>query len=140
MPAAKKAAAKKTAARRADAAPDEQFPSETGDDNLEIAQRSADVHEERSSVHRKVFVVPPGTELTDEFHERNVWAMRQYLINQGMRPEEDGHYADHETNADGESIDVAYEISVQPAHVATETEVKNATVPTEGKTSTEDEG
>jgi hypothetical protein len=116
----------------------DQFPSEHGDDELEVARRSADTTEERTDTHTKVFVVPPGTDVTDEVHERNIWAMRQYLINQGLRPEEDGRFVGQDENEDGVSIDLAYECSVQPAHVATDPEVKNATVATEGKTSTED--
>lgn len=143
MPAAKKAAAKKTAAK--DDAQDverdtmqDQFPSEHGDDELEIARRSADVHEERSGVHRKVFTVPPGTFVDDDVHERNVWAMRQYLIHQGLRPEEDGHFVGEEKHEDGVSINLVYEVSVQPAHVATDPAVSHAEVSPDGSTSTED--
>lgn len=130
--------AKKAAAKKADKAEDEQFPSETGDDALEVAQRSADVHEERSNTHTKVFVLPPDAVVDDDLHERNVWAMRQYLINQGMRPTEDGHYVGQETNADGVSLDLTYECTVEPAHVATDPEVSHATVAPDGDTSTED--
>ena len=139
MATAKKAAAKKTAAKDVERdTMQDQFPSEHGDDALEVARRSADVHEERSDVHVKVFVVNANEEQTEEFHKRNVWAMRQYLISQGMRPTEDGHFVGAEDHEDGVSVRLTYECSVEPAHVATDYDVAHAEVSTAGDTSTED--
>ncbi len=142
MPAAKKAAAKKTAARQTaepttEQPEDMQFPSDAGEDALEVAKRSADVHEKESDVHRKVFVVNADEEQTEEFHNRNIWAMRQYLIHQGLRPEEDGTFVGSEDHEDGVSVRLTYEVKAIPAHVAYDPEVSHATV-SPGPDSTED--
>jgi len=139
VPAAKKAAAKPAEELTVEDPKDMQFPSEAGEPELEISKRSADNLDEESETHRKVFTVPPGTQLTDELHNANVWAMRQYLMNQGLRPAEDGGFVGAEDNADGVSLDLVYECQVVPAHVATDPEVSHATVPPAGETTTSED-
>lgn len=139
MPAAKKAAAKKAAAPDETERPEDmQFPSAVGENELEVSKRSADNTDEESEVHTKVFVVNADAEQTEEFHQRNIWAMRQAMIHQGLRPEEDGEFVGSEDHADGVSVRLTYQVKAIPAHVAYDPEVSHATVAPEGQTSTED--
>lgn len=132
MPAAKKAAAKKTAAKSTEV--DEQFPALDGKSGVEVAQRSADVTEDSTDTHKKVFVVRKADYDEETFnHDPNVAATRQYLINQGMRPAEDGSFSGAEDNKDGRSVNLTYSVKVIPADVAHDPEVKNASVVPDSK-------
>lgn len=96
-----------------------QFPSDVGADEVEVAKRSSDLdNDDETTIHKKVFVIAPGAELSDEDHLDNIGAMRNQLINQGLRPVEDGEFVGVETNKDGVSQDFTYQVKVVPAHVA----------------------
>lgn len=108
---------------------DEQFPSEFGAEEVEIAKRSQDVHVEATDTHLKVFVLLKRQYSNDaDVHEANILATRQYLINQGLRPVEHGSFVGAEDNEDGESVNLTYAVKVEAAHVATDPEVKHAPV------------
>lgn len=128
-PATKAAAAKKTTPAKKTGEGDPaltQFPALAGAPDVEIAERSADVHERASSEHRKVFVVqadsvydPAAIAADDDLHKRNIDAMRQAAILQGLRPTSDGQYVGSEVQADGVSVELAYSVDVVPASIAT---------------------
>ncbi len=138
MAAAKKAAAKAAQAEAsppaeggsgsgATGAPDStqpeqmQKPSLVGESEVEIAKRSQDVHEAKSSEHRKVYVVQKngaGPDYDDDMHVRNIDAMRQEMIKQGLRPTEDGHFVGAEDHPDGQSVCLTYACACVPAAVA----------------------
>ncbi len=136
MTAAKKAAAKKAATEPAvDTAAEleekepalAQFPSLAGHPDVEVAERSADVEEDATNVHRKVFVIPRNglvdqdysDAVHDAMHAANIDGMRQEMVLNGLRPTEDGHFAGAEPHADGQSVCLAYEVAAVPAAVAT---------------------
>lgn len=102
----------------------EQFPALSGAEQVEIAKRSQDVHVEATDTHRKGFVVTKQswTENSDEGnavrHERNITATRQYLMQQGLRPVEDGRFVEAEDHQDGLSVILWYEVKVRAAVVA----------------------
>ncbi len=99
-----------------------QFPSALGAPEVEIAKRSQDVDEAEASEHRKVFVVPrnpQGDDYDDDMHRRNIDAMRQAMLLQGLRPTEDGHFVGAEDHPDGQSVCLTYACSCVPAAVAT---------------------
>lgn len=125
------AATRKNAVKTTDApeTPDPalaQFPSDLDAPEIEIAERSQDVTAPSSSEHIKVFVVQrdqakglnPDFAADEDMHHRNIDAMRQALINQGMRPEGDGKFVSAEDGTDDESVRLTYSIDVIPARVA----------------------
>ncbi len=136
MGAPKKAAAAKAAAD-APAAPEEtdatgapellQFPSDAGQPEVEIAERSADVDDREASEHRKVFVIPRNDLVTQDYddeihaelHRANIDAMRQAMVLQGLRPTEDGRFVRAQNHSDGQSVCLTYACACVPAHVAT---------------------
>ncbi len=102
-----------------------QFPSVSDDaSGVEIAERSQDVVAASSQEHIKVYVVQRDQAATgaveddEDMHRRNIDAMRQALINQGLRPTGDGRFVGAEDGTDAESVRVTYAIDVIPAAVA----------------------
>lgn len=99
-----------------------QFPSVLGEPEVEIAKRSQDIDEAQASEHRKVFVVqanPAGPDYDDDMHARNIDAMRQAMILQGLRPTEDGRFVGAEDHPDGQSVCLTYACACVPAAIAT---------------------
>lgn len=109
---------------------DEQANVTEADPDTEVAARSADVDEVETEVHRKEFVHGPGvyTVAAGFSHEANYAAVRQYLINQGLRPVGDVRHVSTKTHADGVSKVLAYEVEAVPAHLAEAYEVAHAEV------------
>jgi hypothetical protein len=102
-----------------------QFPSVSdGDSGVEIAERSQDVVSPTATEHVKVYVVQRdpakagNVEDDEDMHARNIDAMRQALINQGMRPTGDGRFVSAEDGTDAGSVRLTYAIPVVPAAVA----------------------
>ena len=84
-----------------------------------VAQRSADVAEDSSDEHVKVFVLPPGpkpTEANGFSHEANFAATRQYAISQGLRPTGDvRHVSTEPFGPGGKSWALTYAVPAVPA-------------------------
>lgn len=102
------------------AAEKEQFPSTVGKPEVEIAKRSQDVDEAEANEHRKVFVIPVnpiGDDYDDEVHARNIDAMRQGMVLQGLRPTEDGRFVEARPHSDGQSVCLVYACKCVPAAV-----------------------
>lgn len=79
------ATAKKKTAKKSEPTPGtEDFDLRTVDEATEVAGRSQDVHEESTTTHRKVFVVPTAQKALVN-HEANEVALRNALIQQGLR-------------------------------------------------------
>lgn len=104
---------------------DEQAHVGDADADTEVAARSTDVDEVETSVHRKEFVHGPGvyTVASGFSHEANIAAVRQYLINSGLRPVGDVKYVSTTKHPDGVSKVLAYEVEAVPAHLAEAYEV-----------------
>lgn len=100
------------------------------DPATEVAGRSADVDEVKTETHRKEFVHGPGkyTVANGFSHEANIAAVRQYLINTGLRPVGDVEHVSTRTHEDGVSKVLAYEVEAVPAHLAEAYEVAHAHV------------
>lgn len=105
-----------------------QSPSLVGEVDVEIAKRSADVPERESQEHRKVFVIPRGTNVEtgdfggeeyEQLHAANIDGMRQGMILAGLRPTEDGRFVGAEVSEDGTSFELTYAAECVPAVVAT---------------------
>jgi hypothetical protein len=114
--------------RVADTAPELlQHPGVAGHPDVEIAERSADVHESASAVHRKVFVIPRNDLVTQDYsdavhdgmHRANIDGMRQEMVLNGLRPTADGSFVGAEGHPDGASVCLTYEVAAVPAAVAT---------------------
>lgn len=108
----------------------DEFPALHGEEEVEVAKRSQDVEAEATDTHEKVFVLlkrdyEPNPDKED-LHNRNIAATRQYMIHQGLRPEEDGSFVGEEDNEDGESVNLTYAVRAVPAVVATDPEVSHA--------------
>lgn len=113
-----------TEARKAELARRQAHVSEASADT-ETAARSADVDEVSTETHRKEFVHGPGvyTVASGFSHEANIAAVRQYLINSGLRPVGDVKHVSTRTHDDGVSKVLAYEVEAIPAHLAEAYEV-----------------
>jgi hypothetical protein len=100
------------------------------DADTEVAARSTDVDEVKTEVHRKEFVHGPGkyTVASGFSHEANIAAVRQYLINSGLRPVGEVEHVSTKTHEDGISKVLAYEVEAVPAHLAEAYEVAHAHV------------
>lgn len=119
MPTAKKAE------KKAEESPDvaeKQFPSLSGAKAVEVAERTGDTDEAKSDVFvKKFYVLKRDWDLSGghaEMHDRNIGAMRQAAINQGLRPTGDGVFDGHEIQADADSVVLRYVVPVTPAAVA----------------------
>lgn len=101
-----------------------QFPSLEGANDVEVAKRSQDVEEEATDTHEKVFVLLKADYESadkDALHFANLTAARQYLMNQGLRPSEDGEFTGESDNGK-RSVNLTYRIKVSPAAVASRDE------------------
>lgn len=104
---------------------DEQAHVGDADADTEVAARSADVDEVKTETHRKEFVHGPGvyTVASGFSHEANIAAVRQYLINSGLRPVTEVKHVSTTKHPDGVSKVLAYEVEAVPAHLAEAYEV-----------------
>lgn len=100
-----------------------QHPANIGEEGIEVAERSQDVHTQSTTNHKKTIVIPksawgkPSTQDVKDFHERQYTAVRQYLMNQGMRPVGAVSLASKKDHPDGASLIFTYQVQVQAAHV-----------------------
>jgi hypothetical protein len=100
-----------------------QFPSLAGQPDVEVAERSADVHKASSSRHIKVFVAPPGFVVEGYDHTANFTATRQYMMGLGLRPDGDVEFDGASENVDGVSVDLTYSVAAIPAVIAVDPDV-----------------
>lgn len=125
-----------------------QFPSLYGEQDVEVAERTIDRDEDENGtpeptvLHVKDFVTLKRDlefESEDVVHARNINAVRQYMVNQGLRPDADVVFAG-ETDLGGppgrQSVSLRYEVRAVPAVVATDFDLRH-TVITQGVTATE---
>ena len=111
-------------------AADLQFPSMVGKPGVEVAERSADVDKASSPAHEKVFVVLKrewAKADQDAIHEANIAAVRQYMVDNGLRTDQDVTFVGEEevahegplpTNPYDESVGLRYRVTAVPAAVA----------------------
>jgi|SRR3954470_2608075 hypothetical protein len=117
-----------------------QFPSLNGQEGVEVAERTADSDKETATVFSKVFVVPResyenGTADPDAVHQRNMTAVRQFMVSQGLRPSADVKFVgeeDYPADTTGRSVALRYEVPAVPAAVASAFEVAHVTIPHDG--------
>lgn len=97
-----------------------QFPSLDGEPELEIAKRGADIDAIRSNVYVKKFVARfhGPVELDQDFHDRQIVAMRREAIGHGLRLTGDGYFVGAEPHADRKSTILTYEVPCTPAKIA----------------------
>lgn len=117
-----------------------QHPALVGEPGVEVAERSQDVDAQSTSTHRKVFVTLKrdytSTD-TDQVHLRNQTAVRQYMVNQGIRPDASVRFAGERDHEDGVSLYLDYEVSAVPAVTADDIETRHTVIPTDGPTAAE---
>lgn len=115
-----------------------QHPSLHGQTNVEIAERTPDAEltksgrRKTSKTHTKVFVAPHGFNLDDYDHTANIFAVRQYMLNLGLRPVGDVQFDGESTNIDGVSVDLTYSVDAVPSVIATDPDVVHTTVDPDG--------
>lgn len=85
-----------------------------------VAQRSADTNATSSNEHVKIFVLPPGPKptATNGFsHEANFAAVRQYMMQQGLRPTGDVRHVSTKAHKGNEAMgwDLTYAVPAVPA-------------------------
>lgn len=115
-----------------------QHPSLHGQKNVEVAERTPDAEltkaglRKTSATHTKVFVAPPGFDLTEYDHTANIFAVRQYMLNLGLRPVGDVTFDGESVNVDGVSVDLTYSVEAIPSVIATDPDVVHTTVDPDG--------
>lgn len=119
-----------------------QHPALYGDPAVEVAERTIDHDEEPTSVHVKDFTVQAsGWEIADKdaVHERNKTAVRQYMVNQGIRPDNAKVEFVGEKTYDElpGSVVLRYSIAAVPAATAREFDIAHVVIPDDGPTATE---
>lgn len=114
-----------------------QHPSLVGREQVEIAARAQDVDEKQTDTYEKVYVVRKSdydarqvTGDWDEFHADNIRATRQFAVQVGLRPIEDGQFIGAETHKvelgggnfadDKTAMDLRYGVKVRVAVSLTE--------------------
>lgn len=110
---------------------EEQFPSLIGEPELEVGKRSNDAeNDDERDTFKKVFVLPKADyEGGDKsaIHRANEDAVRQFLINQGLRPLGPiTHSA--KAHPDKFSVNITYLAKAVPAAVTTDFAVAHARV------------
>ena len=130
---------------------DRQFPSLYSESAqaVEVGERTIDNGDpvtgvaKPTMVHVKDFVALKRdleTEGEDVVHARNINAVRQFIVNQGIRPDANVTF-EGKTDLGGphgrESVSLRYAVHAIPAVVATDFDVRHVTIPQEGPTATE---
>jgi hypothetical protein len=88
----------------------------------EVSARAADSGDKAGATGVKDFIVLKrdwnNGDVRESFHEDNIAAARQYLINQGLRPDAQGEFVGAEPHEDESSVILHYSF---PATLARET-------------------
>lgn len=114
-----------------------QQPSLFGRPEVEVAERTADTDEAEATEFVKDFVVPKAQferEDPDAVHARNATAVRQYMVNQGLRPDADVRFVGSDDWWDGVSVVLHYSVGAVPAAVATAFNLAHVVIPSNGPT------
>lgn len=117
-----------------------QHPALVGEPGVEVAERSQDTDAQSTTTHRKVFVTRKDDYTstdTDQVHLRNMTAVRQYMVNQGIRPDASVRFIGAEDHFDGVSLNLVYEVSAVPAVTADDIETRHTVIPNDGPTAAE---
>lgn len=123
-----------------------QFPSLAGEPDVEVAERTIDYGNPTfggdplgTSQHVKDFVVRrfEYDNEKDAIHVRNINAVRQSMISQGIRPTADVKFLGETDLPDGISISLRYGVEAIPAAVANTFDTQHAVVGQTGMTGTE---
>jgi hypothetical protein len=107
-----------------------QFPSLHGQEGVEVAERSADETADEATKFRKDFVlIKADYDGGDKksIHAANKDAVRQFLINQGLRPTGDVSVST-KAHPDGVSIILTYKVAATPAIIVENPDVAHARV------------
>lgn len=121
----------------------EQHPAIVGQPGVEVAERTIDAEKPANTVvHTKTFVTPKatwGTEDQDAVHARNINAVRQAMVNQGLRPDADVKFAKaYDWPYDGGiSLGLDYEVKATPAVIAEKFDDRHLVVAQSGHTATD---
>ena len=119
-----------------------QHPALIGQPGVEVAERTIDHDTEPTTMHVKDFVtlVRDYDPEKDAVHKRNIVAVRQYMVNQGLRPDSDVVFVG-ETQLGGpagrESVSLRYEVRAVPAVTAREFDQRHTVMDQDGPTPTE---
>lgn len=114
-----------------------QAPSLVGRPEVEVAERTQDTDEAESGEFVKDFVVRRDqfdAEDPDAVHARNATAVRQFMVNQGLRPSADVRFVGEEEHWDGVSVVLRYSVGAVPAAVATSFNLAHTVIPENGPT------
>jgi len=123
-----------------------QFPSLAGEPDVEVAERTIDYGNPTfggdplgTSQHVKDFVTPRRDyeNERDAIHVRNINAVRQSMISQGIRPIGDVVFLGETDLPDGISVALRYGVESIPAAVANTYDTQHAVVSQTGPTPTE---
>lgn len=120
-----------------DVARERQAPSLVGRPDVEVAERSADQHEPESVEFVKDFIVRRDqyeAEDPDAIHARNATAVRQFMVNQGVRPDADVRFVGEDDHWDGLSVVLHYAVPGVPAAVARSFGLAHTVIPANGPT------
>jgi hypothetical protein len=114
-----------------------QSPSLVGRPEVEVAERTQDTDKAESGEFVKDFIVRRDqfdAEDPDAVHARNATAVRQFMVNQGLRPDADVRFVGEEDHWDGVSVVLHYSVGAVPAAVATSFGLAHTVIPSNGPT------
>lgn len=117
-----------------------QQPSLFGKPEVEVAERTTDTDKTSTGTYVKKFVTPKAAYETgdkDAVHGRNINAVRQYMLNGGLRPNAEVSFAGAEDHWDGVSVVLSYEVKATPGAVATAFDLRHMVIPQDGPTPAE---
>lgn len=110
---------------------EQEFPSLVGEPEVEVAERSQDETADEADTFRKDFVLLKSEyDLGDKeaIHAANEDAVRQILMQNGLRPEQATITHRTKKHPDGASIIITYRAKAVPAAVTNDPEVAHARV------------
>jgi hypothetical protein len=127
------------AERRSRVPRERQHPALYGRPGVEVAERTADTDTESADEFVKDFVTLKRDydNEKDAVHARNVNAVRQYMVNLGLRPGADVEFEGEHEHWDGVSVILRYRVPAVPAVVATQFDQAHTVIPQTGETATQ---
>lgn len=114
-----------------------QQPSLYGRDDVEVAERTQDTTSKTATEFTKHFVVSRAqyeAEDPDAVHSRNETAVRQFMVNQGLRPDADVRFVGEEDYWDDSSVVLVYSVGAVPAAVARSFGLAHTVISADGPT------
>jgi len=123
-----------------------QFPALAGEPDVEVAERTIDYGSPTfggdpagTTRHVKDFVTPKGAyeDEADAVNVRNINAVRQAMVNQGLRPDGDVDFEGATDHPDGVSVILRYGVKAVPAVIASTYDTQHTVIGQTGMTPTE---